>query len=129
MRMSRARVGAVGATVAALCLGGLVAPTAAHADYYYDACNYVDDWYRPVLKQAPYKTATAAAVKQVQCLINKGSDYPYLLSEDGEFGAKTDAAVRLVQDCNDTTGGVDGEVGRYTWLDLYIPSPRCEIEK
>lgn len=116
MRMNRARIGAVGAGVAALCLGGLVAPTAAHADYYYDVCNYVDDWHRP-------------GFKQVQCLINKGSDYPYLLSEDGEFGAKTDAAVRWVQDCNDTTGGVDGEAGRYTWLDLHIPSPRCEIER
>lgn len=127
MRFSRARIGAVGGAVAALCLGGLVAPSAAHAADTYGRCNHVNDWYRPTLKKGPYNASTAAAVKQVQCLINVGAWYPQPLSEDGEFGARTDAAVRWVQDCNETTGGVDGIVGSHTWLDLYLPDPDCSL--
>ncbi|MFE0626232.1 peptidoglycan-binding protein [Streptomyces sp. NPDC058864] len=128
MRMNRARIGAVGATVAALCLGGLVAPTSAHAADTYGECNYVNDWNRPTLKKGPYNASTAAAVKQIQCLINVGSSaYDYWLSEDGEFGTKTDEAVRAVQRCNRTPGGVDGIVGSNTWLDLYIPNRDCAL--
>ncbi|MGW1888104.1 peptidoglycan-binding domain-containing protein [Streptomyces sp. NPDC001970] len=126
MRSIRARVGTVAAAVAALSLGGLVAPTAAHADTYSE-CNYVNDWNRPTLKKGPYNSSTAAAVKQIQCLINVGSTYPTWLSVDGEFGPATDAAVRWVQNCNRTPGGVDGVVGSNTWLDLYLPDPGCAL--
>jgi hypothetical protein len=89
----------------------------------------VYDWDRPTkrygaglspLPPDPY-------VKQIQCLIKVGSKYPYWLTEDGRFGPRTDAAVRWVQTCNATPGGVDGIVGYWTWLDLYIPDWQCAL--
>jgi peptidoglycan hydrolase-like protein with peptidoglycan-binding domain len=95
----------------------------------YDQCNYVYDWDRPTKRYGAGLPPLAPNpyVKQIQCLINVGSTYPYWVTVDGQFGPRTDAAVRWVQDCNDTSGGVDGIVGQWTWLDLYIPDWQCAL--
>jgi hypothetical protein len=95
----------------------------------YGSCNYVNDWDRPTKRYGAGLPPRApdAYVKQIQCLINVGSTYPQWLTVDGQFGSRTDAAVHWVQNCNHTTGGSDGVVGQWTWLDLYIPDSQCAL--
>jgi lysozyme len=76
-------------------------------------CNYAP---------APWPTiswgSTGPAVKQAQCYLND-SLKPWLhtpLVVDGQFGPKTDAAVRTFQGCAGI--GVDGIVGPVTWSKL-----------
>lgn len=60
----------------------------------------------PLLK----KGSQGEAVKKIQKIINaKG----YKLTEDGDFGSKTEAAVKAFQKANGLE--VDGEVGPMTW--------------
>jgi peptidoglycan hydrolase-like protein with peptidoglycan-binding domain len=95
----------------------------------YGSCDYVNDWSRPTKSYGaglPPK-APDAHVKQIQCLVNVGSKYPRYVTVDGRFGPDTRKAVRWVQSCNHTRGGVDGIVGRWTWLDLYIPDTQCAL--
>ena len=54
------------------------------------------------------------AVKKLQQILN---DKGYKLSVDGDFGSKTDAAVRAYQKANHLE--VDGEVGEKTWGSLF----------
>jgi peptidoglycan hydrolase-like protein with peptidoglycan-binding domain len=94
----------------------------------YSQCNHVNDGDRPTKRQgAGLPNGNDAYVRQIQCLINVGSKYPIWLTVDGQFGPKTNTAVRWVQDCNDTSGGVDGIVGQWTWLDLYLPDSQCAL--
>ncbi|MGH9131060.1 MAG: peptidoglycan-binding domain-containing protein, partial [Acidimicrobiales bacterium] len=84
-------------------------------------CSYVPPYDQPQLSYG----STGAAVKQVQCLINNGSSYPYYISVDGDFGTATQAGVYYVQSCNGIT--VDGIVGPETWYYLYNPMPQCAL--
>ena len=60
------------------------------------------------------KGSKGYAVKKLQEMLN---DKGYKLSVDGDFGAKTDAAVRAYQKANGLE--VDGEVGPKTWSVLF----------
>lgn len=60
------------------------------------------------------KGSKGYAVKKLQQLLN---DKGYKLTVDGDFGSKTDAAVRAYQKANHLT--VDGEVGEKTWWSLF----------
>lgn len=64
----------------------------------------------------PYikKGSKGDAVKKLQEMLN---DKGYKLTVDGDFGSKTDAAVRAYQKANHLT--VDGEVGEKTWGELF----------
>ena len=53
------------------------------------------------------------AVRKLQEMLN---DKGYKLTVDGDFGAKTDAAVKAYQKANHLE--VDGEVGEKTWASL-----------
>lgn len=63
---------------------------------------------RPLLK----KGSKGDAVKELQTLLNAKGAAPKLIV-DGDFGAKTDAAVRAFQKAQKLV--VDGKVGTYTW--------------
>ncbi|MFD9416909.1 peptidoglycan-binding protein [Streptomyces goshikiensis] len=105
------RSAANGVISVALVCGGVAATTqTAHAG---GVCSYTAISYRPVLSIGDQ----GAAVKQVQCLINKVSFYPTQLVEDGVFGAATRSGVQYVQRCNRITA--DGIVGPDTWTKLY----------
>lgn len=124
----RRSVGVGVAVLAAVVAVPLVGASPAFAADTYGSCNYVGDWDRPVKKKgAGLSGSPDAYVKQIQCLINIGSKYPTYLTVDGRFGSGTDAAVRWVQSCNQTAGGVDGVVGSNTWLDLYLPDANCAL--
>lgn len=59
------------------------------------------------------KGSKGSAVLQLQKMLNaKG----YKLTEDGDFGSKTEAAVKAYQKANGLE--VDGEVGPITWAAL-----------
>ena len=59
------------------------------------------------------KGSEGSAVLQLQKMLNaKG----YKLTEDGDFGSKTEAAVKAYQKANGLE--VDGEVGEKTWASL-----------
>lgn len=60
------------------------------------------------------KGSKGYAVKKLQQLLN---DKGYKLTVDGDFGEKTDAAVREYQKANHLE--VDGEVGEHTWASLF----------
>ena len=60
------------------------------------------------------KGSKGDAVKKLQQILN---DKGYKLSVDGDFGSKTDAAVRAYQKANHLE--VDGEVGEKTWGSLF----------
>ncbi|MFE2379156.1 peptidoglycan-binding protein [Streptomyces sp. NPDC059398] len=55
-------------------------------------------------------------VSQAQCLLANWHDLPWS-GVDGDFGAKTLAAVKKFQKVHGLT--VDGEVGAHTWAKLY----------
>ena len=59
------------------------------------------------------KGSKGDAVKKLQQILN---DKGYKLTVDGDFGDKTDAAVRAYQKANQLE--VDGEVGEKTWASL-----------
>lgn len=59
------------------------------------------------------KGSKGEVVKKLQQILN---DKGYKLTVDGDFGEKTDAAVRAYQKANHLT--VDGEVGEKTWASL-----------
>ncbi|MFD9910057.1 peptidoglycan-binding protein [Streptomyces sp. NPDC059063] len=84
-------------------------------------CNYISDSARPTIRP----NDRGDAVRQIQCLINVYSKYPYYLEVDGRYGENTYAGVGYVQRCNGTAGGVDHIVGRSTWYRLYHPKPQC----
>jgi lysozyme len=62
--------------------------------------------------------STGTAVRRAQCLLNlslnPASHTPLVV--DGDFGPKTDAAVRTFQSCDGITR--DGIVGPVTWREL-----------
>jgi peptidoglycan hydrolase-like protein with peptidoglycan-binding domain len=126
-------LGTVGASLFVGAAPAGAAPTAAKVPVVstnstYSQCNNVGDGDRPTKRQgAGLPNGNDAYVRQIQCLINVGSTYPIWLTVDGQFGPKTDAAVRWVQNCNHTTGGADGVVGQWTWLDLYLPDSQCAL--
>ncbi|MFI9255545.1 peptidoglycan-binding protein [Streptomyces sp. NPDC053069] len=93
-------------------------PTAQAADVhsctYRSTVGFTCDYY--------YGTATisegssnAAAVREIQDIINQHTDYPVLLSVDGSFGPNTLTAVEWLQRQHHIAGGADGIVGSHTW--------------
>jgi peptidoglycan hydrolase-like protein with peptidoglycan-binding domain len=75
-------------------------------------CNFTTS--RPTLRRG----SSGAAVKQAQCYLNDSlnpaNHTP--LAVDGDFGSKTEAAVRAFQTCAHIS--VDGVVGSDTWAQL-----------
>ncbi|MGW2089850.1 peptidoglycan-binding domain-containing protein [Streptomyces sp. NPDC001880] len=67
------------------------------------------------------KDMVGSKAKQIQCLLN--ANYDYTLTGDGNFGEKTDFAVRAVQRCSGLN--VDGQVGPQTWKYLDTPTSGC----
>jgi peptidoglycan hydrolase-like protein with peptidoglycan-binding domain len=69
---------------------------------------------RPTIRRG----SVGAAVRQAQCYLNDSlspaNHTP--LSVDGDFGSRTEAAVRTFQSCVHIT--VDGVVGHNTWAQL-----------
>ena len=87
---------------------------AVHSCTYRSTVGYTCDYY--------YGTATisegssnAAAVREIQDIINMHTDYPIMLSVDGSFGPQTLTAVTWLQSHHHITGGADGIVGSHTW--------------
>jgi peptidoglycan hydrolase-like protein with peptidoglycan-binding domain len=87
---------------------------AVHSCTYRSTVGYTCDYY--------YGTATisegssnAAAVREIQDIINVHTDYPILLSVDGSFGPNTLTAVKWLQSQHHIAGGADGIVGSNTW--------------
>jgi hypothetical protein len=80
---------------------------------------------KPIGKAWPYKSTTlmrkgwmnSAGVKKVQARLNT-LGYKPVLTTDGDFGAKTEAAVRWYQKRAKIT--VDGIVGPITWGKLFV---------
>jgi peptidoglycan hydrolase-like protein with peptidoglycan-binding domain len=135
MRMPSARTRAVSTLVltAGLLLTGSVTAThasagtrvtassaqaaAVHPCTYRSTVGYTCDYY--------YGTATiskgssnAAAVREIQDIINVHTDYPIRIAVDGSFGTGTLTAVRWLQSHHHITGGADGIVGSHTWAYL-----------
>ncbi|WP_331765652.1 peptidoglycan-binding protein (plasmid) [Streptomyces atratus] len=79
-------------------------------------CRY--NWDRT---QVMAKGMVGSKVKQIQCLLNY--NYDYTLTADGNFGEKTDVAVRAVQRCSGLNP--DGQVGPQTWKYLDTPMSGC----
>ncbi|WP_431948646.1 peptidoglycan-binding domain-containing protein [Actinacidiphila sp. bgisy167] len=121
MRNTLKRKAAMGLAAVAMAAGGVVfSGGSASAE---PLCNYISDSSRPTI----YPTNVSSAVKQIQCLINNYSNYPYWLDVDGEYGPATKDAVGYVQSCNRTSGGVDYIVGSSTWNALYNPIAACRL--
>ncbi|MGW2642990.1 peptidoglycan-binding domain-containing protein [Streptomyces sp. NPDC001348] len=87
---------------------------AVHSCTYRSTVGYTCDYY--------YGTGTisegssnAAAVREIQDIINQHTDYPVLLSVDGAFGPDTRTAVTWLQSRHHIAGGADGVVGDHTW--------------
>ncbi|MGW2722661.1 peptidoglycan-binding domain-containing protein [Streptomyces sp. NPDC001492] len=61
--------------------------------------------------------SNAAAVREIQDVINVHTDYPITLSFDGSFGPHPQArrAVTWLQSHHHITGGADGMVRSHTW--------------
>ncbi|MFE4966015.1 peptidoglycan-binding protein [Streptomyces sp. NPDC056660] len=85
-----------------------------HSCTYRSTVGFTCDYY--------YGTATisegssnAAAVREIQDIINVHTDYPIMLSVDGSFGPDTLTAVTWLQRHHDIAGGADGIVGSHTW--------------
>ncbi|MFF4490474.1 peptidoglycan-binding protein [Streptomyces sp. NPDC001544] len=74
-------------------------------DYYYGAATISEG------------SSNAAAVREIQDIIDEHTDYPYpiLLDVDGSFGPQTVAAVKWLQSHHHIAGGADGIVGSHTW--------------
>lgn len=110
-----ARATALAASVAIIGIGAGVAPSAANARNIPGRCTYTNS--EPTVRQG----SSGTAVKQVQCELNY-SLRSVSLAEDGDFGAKTAAAVRKFQGCANLS--VDGVVGPKTWgaLDSWASS-------
>ncbi|MFI9809508.1 peptidoglycan-binding protein [Streptomyces sp. NPDC052301] len=72
-------------------------------DYYYGSATISEG------------SSNAAAVREIQDIINRHTDYPIWLSVDGSFGPNTRAAVVWLQSHHDIAGGADGIVGSHTW--------------
>jgi hypothetical protein len=73
---------------------------------------------KPTLRQG----STGAAVRDLQRLLNEYGASPALVV-DGDFGPRTDAAVKKHQTNHFLV--VDGIVGRKTWTSLCRPVPSC----
>ncbi|MEU1598215.1 peptidoglycan-binding domain-containing protein [Streptomyces sp. NPDC005708] len=73
--------------------------------YYYNAT--ISEW-----------SSNAAAVKEIQDIINSHTDYPIWLTVDGSFGPNTLTAVKWLQSHHNIAGGADGIVGPNTWAYL-----------
>ncbi|TWV53785.1 peptidoglycan-binding protein [Streptomyces misionensis] len=93
---------------------GAAAQAAVHSCTYRSTVGYTCDYY--------YGTATisegsanADAVREIQDIIDRHTDYPLWVSVDGSFGPDTLAAVKWLQSHHDIAGGADGIVGSHTW--------------
>jgi len=68
----------------------------------------------PTLRKGANPTTGPTAIMRLQHILNDRNVGP--LVEDGEFGPKTDAAVKSYQELAGLTA--DGVVGPLTWTDL-----------
>jgi peptidoglycan hydrolase-like protein with peptidoglycan-binding domain/GH25 family lysozyme M1 (1,4-beta-N-acetylmuramidase) len=77
---------------------------------------------KPIPKHAVFDTLHIGAkgniVKELQAFLNK---YGYKVSIDGDFGGKTEDAIKNFQKKHNLT--VDGIVGLNTWTELHKPIP------
>lgn len=118
--MKKRVIGALGAALTTAAVT-LAAPAgAAHAD---NSCGYASTvgytcyyyYYNATISEG---SGNAAAVKEIQDIINVHTDYPVWLTVDGSFGPNTVAAVEWLQKHHGIAGGVDGIVGAHTWAFL-----------
>ncbi|GAA3798290.1 hypothetical protein GCM10022403_035160 [Streptomyces coacervatus] len=125
MPMPSSRTRAVSALVLAAGLLVTVPATAAHATAetqaaavhscsYRSTVGYTCDYYYGT-ETISEGSSNAAAVREIQDIINVHTDYPILLSVDGSFGSHTLAAVEWLQSHHHIAGGADGVVGSHTW--------------
>ena len=90
------------------------AQAAAHSCSYVSTVGYYCGYYAYTATIAE-GSGNAAAVMEIQDIINRRTDYPILLDVDGSFGPKTFTAVEWLQSHHHICGGVDGIVGPCTW--------------
>jgi len=87
---------------------------AVHSCSYRSTVGYTCDYYYGT-ETISEGSSNAAAVREIQDIINVHTDYPILLSVDGSFGSHTLAAVEWLQSHHHIAGGADGVVGGHTW--------------
>jgi Putative peptidoglycan binding domain len=123
----RLMMAALAVALPAAVLTAAVAPAeAAPASNTCHAANFIGmycGYYAGTETTAEYSTHTAA-VKEIQDLIDRETNYPGSLTVDGSFGSLTFTAVEWLQSHHHICGGVDGVVGACTWAYLRgLPPP------
>lgn len=91
---------------------------AVHPCTYRSTVGYTCDYYYYGTATISAGSSNAAAVREIQDIINVHTDYPIRIAVDGSFGSRTLTAVRWLQSNHHITGGADGIVGSHTWAYL-----------